>query len=346
MKRFVLNFGIVMVFSLVPVIVVTMMGDASALFYKSRFYSDLEEGMENDKLIEVQSNHDERIFKKKLIESNRGENFRVVVFGSSRIMLLTSKNSLNLGVSGASLEDILSLYQILKTQNITMDSVLIGVDPWLFYTSDSRWRSISNFYYAYTNESKDEVSYNKALQLVSPSYFQESLKQLTSQGITSPYLFHDSLPLSHSGTLIFPDGHIRYGDNYREADKQTVNSKVDMYLNQSPHYKMNSDIILENQRISMFEEFISHLNSRGIIVSVIFPSYHPRVYNEFVNIYESIGETERIVTDMDNISKYYGSYDPASFKISEDEFYDGMHLKELGMRMLFNKPINISAGGF
>ena len=335
-----------MIFSLVPVIGVTMMGDASALFYKSRFYSVLEEGMEKDMLIEVQSNHDERIFKKKLIESNSGENFSVVVFGSSRVMLLAYKNTLNLGVSGASLEDILSLYQILKTQNITMDSVLIGIDPWLFYDSDSRWKSISNFYYEYTKENKDEVSYNKALQLLSPTYFQESLKQLIRQGITSPYLFHDSLLLSHSGTLIFPDGHIRYGDEYREADKQTVNSKVDDYLNRSPHYKMNSDIKLEKQRISMFEEFISQLKSRGITVSVIFPSYHPRVYQEFVKIYESIGETERIVTDMDNISKYYGSYDPTTCKISEDEFYDGMHLKELGMRMLFNKPINISAGGF
>ena len=346
MKRFVLNFITVFVFSLLPVVAVTMIGDASALFYKSMFYLDLEEEMEGNKLIEVQSNHDERIFKKKLIEANSGKNFSNVIFGSSRVMLLTSKKSLNLGVSGASLEDILGLYQILKTQNITMDSVLIGVDPWLFYSSDSRWKSISDFYYEYTQERNDEVSYNKALQLLNPTYFQESLKQLASHGITSPYLFHDSLLLSHSGTLIFPDGHIRYGDDYREADKQTVNSKVDAYLNQSPHYKMNSDIKLEKLRISMFQEFISHLQSRGIIVSVVFPSYHPKVYNEFIKMYESIDQTERIVRNMDNISNYYGSYNPVSFGISDDKFYDAMHLKELGVRMLFKKPTNISADGF
>lgn len=346
MKRFVLNCITILIFSLVPVMAVTFMGDASGLFYKSTFYSDLEEEMEGHKLIEVQSNHDERIFKKTLIKANSRKNFSSVIFGSSRVMLLTSKKSLNLGVSGASLEDILGLYQILKTQNITMDSVLIGVDPWLFYSSDTRWKSISSFYYEYTKETKDEISYNKALQLLNPTYFQESLKQLASHGIKSPYLFHDSLLHSHSGTLIFPDGHIRYGDNYREADKQTVNSKVDEYLNRFPHYKMNSDIKLEKLRISMFEEFISHLKSRGIIVSVIFPSYHPKVYNEFVKLYESIGQTERIVRDMDNISNYYGSYDPALFRISEDKFYDGMHLKESGVRMLFNKPTNISTDGF
>ena len=97
MKRFVLNGITILIFSLVPVMAVTFMGDASALFYKSIFYSDLEEEMEAHKLIEVQSNHDERIFKKTLIKANSGKNFSSVIFGSSRVMLITSKKSLNLG---------------------------------------------------------------------------------------------------------------------------------------------------------------------------------------------------------------------------------------------------------
>ena len=91
MKRFVLNCITILIFSLVPVMAVTFMGDASGLFYKSTFYSDLEEEMEGHKLIEVQSNHDERIFKKTLIKANSRKNFSSVIFGSSRVMLLTSK---------------------------------------------------------------------------------------------------------------------------------------------------------------------------------------------------------------------------------------------------------------
>lgn len=340
MNRFVFNFLKVLVFSLVPIIAVTYLGDASALFYKSKFYSDLEKEMRGQKLIEVLSNHDERIFKKKLLEANSGKNFSKVIFGSSRVMLITSYNSLNLGVSGASLEDILGLYQILKTQNITMDSVLIGVDPWLFYSSDSRWQSISSFYYEYTQETNHELSNNKITQLLDPRYFNESLKQLATQGISSPYTFHDSLPKNHFGTLIFPDGHIRYGDTYREADLQTVNTKVEAYLKPSGHYKMKSGLQLEKLRISMFQRFISHLKSQGIVVNVIFPSYHPKVYNELSKLYESIDQTEIIVRSMDDISDLYGSYNPDINKISEDKFYDGMHLKEFGVRLLFNKSLD------
>lgn len=343
MKSFILNLTRLLIFSLIPILAVTFLGDASALFYKSKFYDDLEGKMTSEKLIEVQSNHDERIFKKTLLKANTGKKFNCVIFGSSRVLLVTSNHSLNLGVSGASLEDILGLYQILKKQNITMDTVLIGVDPWLFYSSDNRWKSISSYYHEYLQTNDDKLTNERLLQLINPTYFKESLRQLISHGIKSPYVFHDSMMVSHSGNLIFPLGNIRYGNDYREVDKKTVNAKVDSYLLSDNHFPHNSNISLERYRIRLFEEFVSHLNSRGIVVGVMFSPYHPRVYTEFVKKYKSILQTESTVRNIDNIDFYYGSYDPSSLTVLEDEFYDGLHLKELGIQRLLMKRTNISA---
>lgn len=334
MKKFILNIVLFSLFSLIPIATVSILGDASALFYKARFYGDLEENLKLMKLIEVTANHDERIFKKTLLEANAELKFDKVIFGSSRVMLVSSKQSLNLGVSGASLEDILALYQILVEQKITMDTVLIGVDPWLFYNADSRWKSIAKYYFDFKGSQDMRLGKHRLSQLLDPIYFQESLKNLVTNGINSPYIFHNEHPIHHSGTLIFPRGHIEYGEKYRNATKSEVEEKIDAYLSPRNHYKLNADVNLETDRIRLFENFISKLRVKGIVVCAIFPSYHPRVYFDLKNRYKVIEQTENIVREMDNFDCFYGSYNPELSSINDDFFYDGMHLKEAGIRKI------------
>lgn len=342
MKKYIFNIVLFSLFSLIPIATISILGDAAALFYKARFYSDLEENLKLTNIIEVTANHDERIFKKTLLEANAELKFDKVIFGSSRVMLVSSKHSLNLGVSGASLEDILALYQILVEQKITMDTILIGVDPWLFYNADSRWKSISKYYFDFKGSQEKGVVKHRLGQLLDPIYFQESLKNLVTNGINSPYIFHDEHPIHHSGTLIFPRGHIEYGEKYRNATKSEVEEKIDSYLSPRNHYKLNADVKLERDRIILFEDFISKLNAKGIVICAIFPSYHPQVYLDLNNRYKVIEQTEYIVREMDTFDCFYGSYNPEISGLNEDMFYDGMHLNETGVREILKKHTNTS----
>lgn len=103
----------------------------------------------------------ERVFKKKLINLQQS-NKKNIVLGSSRVMklgsdVLKSKSVLNLGVSMASLEDVIGLYFIARKKGITPKKVYLGLDPAIFFSnSDRRWEKV------YKKEYTDFVS-NKYL---------------------------------------------------------------------------------------------------------------------------------------------------------------------------------------
>jgi hypothetical protein len=78
---------------------------------------------------------------------------RVVSFGSSRVMQLTGAlvgveppaTFYNLGMSGATVEDYVGLWEILRRQDKIPEMVIFSIDPWVFNADveQVRWRSLS-----------------------------------------------------------------------------------------------------------------------------------------------------------------------------------------------------------
>lgn len=95
-------------------------------------------------------NEDERLLKRRLIELQPKAD--TVVLGSSRAMSFTSPDVdyklLNLSVSGASVEDYVALWQVLKATDKIPRHVLIAPDPWIFNrnSKQDRWRSLADDY--------------------------------------------------------------------------------------------------------------------------------------------------------------------------------------------------------
>ena len=94
---------------------------------------------------------DERIFtKERIIYENN--NPQVLVVGSSRIMQLgeneLKKNTLNLSVSGASIEDNIAIIEM-ALEKFNPEIIYLGADPWLFNVNNNqnRWKSLKSEYY-------------------------------------------------------------------------------------------------------------------------------------------------------------------------------------------------------
>ena len=93
---------------------------------------------------------DERQFiKNRIIYENLKP--KVLVIGSSRIMQISNDNFnkqiLNLGVSGASVEDHIAI-TLMALEKFNLDTILLGADPWLFndFANQERWKSIAEEY--------------------------------------------------------------------------------------------------------------------------------------------------------------------------------------------------------
>jgi hypothetical protein len=69
------------------------------------------------------------------IAKNKNKHFNYLIIGSSRVMqfgkLTGFQNSLNLGVSGAGLNDIKYIYKLTKENKSTYDTIIFDFNPWL-----------------------------------------------------------------------------------------------------------------------------------------------------------------------------------------------------------------------
>ena len=96
------------------------------------------------------SNMDERSYKRRLAEINKSSHFEYIVLGSSPTMTLsedifTPSKLLNLSVSSCKLEDIMALLQICNDNDLTCDTLIIGIVPTYFNENDKGWRFIRVF---------------------------------------------------------------------------------------------------------------------------------------------------------------------------------------------------------
>jgi predicted glycosyltransferase involved in capsule biosynthesis len=135
MKQFILKIIIIAFPIIVLLLLTNYFGDAARLF-DNDYEKQMAKIIINGQYVTNVENYDERLFQKELIISEEiYPNF--VIVGSSRTMLINSdlflsSSFLNNSVSGASIEDIISIYQLYKVNNKLPKKILLGVDPWLF----------------------------------------------------------------------------------------------------------------------------------------------------------------------------------------------------------------------
>lgn len=322
------------------VFLVNLISDPASLFkgIELKIATDISNGFN----VTGVANIDERILQKKVIENIQNPP-ETIILGSSRIMMVGRAyygiKSRNNGVSGASLEDIIAIYQIYKEEGIKPKKFVIGVDPWLFNQNNgqSRWLSIKNDYDRYYNEESNQfivdLPIHKYEQLFSLSYFQASIKSL-SKNVNNNKPIATQNELNNTLTRLI-DGTITYGNDYRTKSGREVEDAAKNYINGNIYSIENFNDISEEIK-TKFENFIVDLLKNGIEIEFLLMPYHPIVWQhiEENEKYKAVQDVESYMYNFANKNsiKITGSYNPEPFMLSSTDFYDGMHLSPDGIK--------------
>jgi peptidoglycan/LPS O-acetylase OafA/YrhL len=278
---------------------------------------------------------DERKFiKNRIIHENLKP--KVLVIGSSRIMQISNDNFnkqiLNLGVSGASIEDHIAI-TLMALEKFNVDTILLGADPWLFnrFAYQLRWRSISEEY---------KVSL-KNIQLKSKDY-----KIIQYQNYRDKYFFYElfleklysflnirKLDLEPNKieinnltkSIILRDG--KRIETYKGKIKANI---IDASMN---GYKFSDEYY------EIYKSFIEHLRDvhNKEVILILSPYYLPSYkltikkqpfYLDLENKFKKLSKETNI--------KIVGSYDASQYLCNDNEFYDSVHPKDSCMKKITN----------
>lgn len=281
---------------------------------------------------------DERKFiKNRIIYENLKP--KILVIGSSRITQISNDNFnkqiLNLGVSGASVEDHIAI-TLMALEKFNVDTILLGVDPWLFndFANQIRWKSISE---EYKNSLKSIQQKSKNFKVIENKNYRENYF-FYEQFLEKLYNFLNirKLDLEIKANQIdnlTKDVILR--DGKRVVANKEIEGKIKANLIEYSMYQYK----FSDEYYEIYKSFIEHLTDvHNKEVVLVLPPYYLPSYKLSIQakpFYIDLEKKFKKLSKETNI-KIIGSYDASSVSCDDDEFYDDMHPKDSCMKKITN----------
>ena len=290
---------------------------------------------------------DERIFiKNRIIYENY--NPQILVIGSSRVMQLSQtelkEKTLNLSVSGASIEDQIAITEM-ALEKFNPKIIYLGADPWLFnkHNNQKRWKSIKSEYHknlmnidSWSNKEKNINFIKKNLinendKIIHLNVSESILEKIYSKvNINSNFDLPTKIHPTQYKSLILRDGKRVYDLEYQNQKKK---EELLVYSSMN-RYEFS---IKQFQGYDNFLDYLINYHKKEVIL-VLSPYYNPS-FEFTVKKIPAYLEIEKKFIDLaakHNI-KILGSYDPKLANCKNYEFYDSMHPKDDCMKKLIRK---------
>lgn len=292
----------------------------------------------------VESNIDERVFKKKYAELFNNQKIDYLILGSSRLMQLSSEavnggKTLNLAISGAKIEDLVAIYQVYKDNNIKANNVILGIDP-LFFNSeygDDWWRSIAEYYFEF-EKIEDYINYNKLSdRMLSIDYFRMAMNAIKEKKDDYPSLSFSKTYINNGYTRRI-DGSVYYPKVYREKEQNDINKiarEIDI-----TEYEFDT---LSDERINKFEVLLDSIQNEVENIYILTLPYHPILYQRINNM-NCIKNTISYVKALSKKRRItiIGTYNPQSVGFTDKDFYDATHARKESLDKLLTKGFSFS----
>jgi hypothetical protein len=269
------------------------------------------------------------------------------VIGSSRVMQISSVRKerslsdncpslINLGVSGASLEDFLALSETILRNEKPPKVIVFGIDLSNFnFNRNSRWISHKQSFFNMKSKLEgeypdDNSSSTLALvrNLINREYFLRSLKLILSERtrtINNAQEFNHQIGLEDPVWL--PDGSLIYSGKNIQNDSAKISANHDLYLDV---FKIRSSQWITEKAVELFILLVNHLQQQKFKIIFVLVPYHPAVWD----IAEELGINEINVVEskVHKIARLIGvqvigSYNPNHIGCTADDFFNGAHPK-------------------
>lgn len=325
---------------------INYLSDPALVFSNGEYERQVANGILNNKNIGIVTNYNERSLQRFLIEGMKAPPDGIIV-GSSRIMSIPPdslglENGFCNGVSGATIEDIISIIGMYENRNMLPKSIFIGIDPWLFNDNhgDTRYRELMPEYNDFsaklnlkrlTSALQSNAWYEKFEQAVSPTYFQASIDNIhVLRGIQRERpapLVTTGLYLEYTNKLA--DGSMVYSKEQNEKPIDVIESEVISAINNGDYYHSANYSVLSPVIINQFTNLVNYLQSNNVTVTFILPPFHPLYYTHIVENpeYRMLIESETLVRSFaeERGISVIGSVNPERVDAEAADFYDYIH---------------------
>ena len=312
--------------------------DPAGLFHQSLFGQQYAKALiESEHGLLQPDSVDEREFKSEL--AKYAANYDCVVIGSSHVMQIGSerkhrsfpecKNLLNLGVSGAAIEDHITLTRLALSSGKPR-KLILGIDPWTFaYGKDERWKvRFADSYIAAQSviegtPPQEAASSNRWSSLVSAEYTARSIGLIFKGALKPKIELAQSVDEDEGGKfpIVLQDGSTVYSSEYIASAKA---AKVPIG---GTDYK-TTGVVNDLRAVAAYRGLIKWVKSQGVQPVLLMTPYHQNVWllDASPNVKAMI-PTEKIVREigLDLAVPVVGSYRPDVVNCASDAFYDFMH---------------------
>ena len=272
------------------------------------------------------------------------------VIGSSRIMQISSVRKerllsdncpslINLGVSGASLEDYLALSEAILRNEKPPKVIVFGIDPWsLNFDRDSRWvRYKQNFF---NMKSKLEGEYHDdnssstlALMrnLINREYLLRSVQLIRSERtrpIKNVQEFDHQVGLDDP--VLLPDGSLIYsGKHIRNALALEVSGIHD--------FRIRGSRWVTEKAVELFTRLVKYLQQQKFKIIFVLVPYHPAVWD--ITEQSAVTAMKVVESKVHEIARstgvqVVGSYNPSNIGCTADEYFDAIQGKTICLTKL------------
>lgn len=279
----------------------------------------------------------------------------IVVFGSSRMMLAGSKELglkrvYNASMSGASIEDHVTFWQLIKTLNKIPKSVILQIDPWVFSEGAEpiRWMSNLPMFGAFEELSAPRgwphvwlqvrLFYyrlvrlgNEFAELMSREMFRAAIQQALS-GKSNHEMRVVALAdkpaedrgFRNDGSYLYPTLMVQPKSflEMRKAGEEYATSK-EVYGLRNWEFSPS--------RYHMVERFIQDMLAHDVRVTLVAPPYQTRAYEimkQRDDLRDPLGAYEKSFERLATAYPINSCFkiDPVALGCSDTDFIDGMHM--------------------
>lgn len=283
MRHFLIYLGCVFLPIFICVAITNYVVDPGEV-YSNRYTDKIIEGHKNNlNVTNAPINLDDRSYKLKLCELNKGKSFDYLILGHSRAQSISnnmfgSSSLLNLWVGGGQLEESVAYYEICKENDIRYKHVILCADPAALFNDnylDTRWRALEDYYYRFLNKKKKiHIDFSRIENLFSLSYFQTALKQDSPKDIKFVNTDENKLRTYRK------DGSMGFAESTRKRSQ----SEVDNAARTEIHEMFNDFTTLSEERQQVFEALVHAIKKDGADVYLLCSPYHPIFYKRIENI--------------------------------------------------------------